>query len=155
MKFVEKLLQLIKDGFDYLIDFLYQIVLFLAEPLAYLMQFLEGIFYLFYKLFDIVVLIIMIFVAIFQFMVALTAGIFRTIKMWLTVNPDVNDVNLPNASYRGFEVLVDQLQPTGFMTVVPTIATAVVWFYFALKVIGLFGGQVFIAPDGRPRKEDD
>lgn len=155
MNFAEKLLQLIKDGFDYLITFLYHIVLFLAKPLAYLLQFLEGIFYLFYVLFDIVVLVIMIFVAIFQFMVALTFGVLRTIKMWLTVNPDVSDVNLPNASYMGFEVLVEQLQPTGFMTVVPTIATAVVWFYFVLKVIGLFGGQIFIAPDGRPPRGDD
>ena len=154
MSFFDKVLQVLKNGFNNLIEFLYQIVLFLAKPLAYLMQFLEGIFYIFYKLFDIAVLIIMIFVSIFQFMVALTAGVFRTIKMWLTVNPDVSEFNLPNASYQGFQVLVEQLQPTGFMTVVPTIATAVVWFYFVLKVIGLFGGQVFIAPEGRPTKED-
>lgn len=154
MSFFDKVLQVLKNGFNNIIEFLYEIVLFLAKPLAYLVQFLEGIFYIFYKLYDIAVLVIMIFVSIFQFMVALTAGVFRTIKMWLTVNPDVSEVNLPNASYTGFEVLVEQLQPTGFMTVVPTIATAVVWFYFVLKMIGLFGGQVFIAPDGRPTKED-
>ena len=154
MSFFDKVLKVLKTGFNNIIEFLYDIVLFLAKPLAYLVQFLEGIFYIFYKLFDIAVLVIMIFVSIFQFMVALTAGVFRTIKMWLTVNPDVSEFNLPNASYKGFQVLVEQLQPTGFMTVVPTIATAVVWFYFVLKMIGLFGGQVFISPGGRPTKED-
>lgn len=154
MNFAEKLLQLILDGFNWLFNALYQIVWFLAKPLAYLLQFLEGIFYLFYVLFDIVVIVVMIFVACFQFLWALTAGIFRTIKLWLTVNPDVSDVNFPSESWTGFQVVVEQLQPTGFMTVVPTIAIAVTWFYFMLKIIGLFGGQVFIMPGGRPSKSD-
>lgn len=154
MNFVEKLLQLIQDGFNFLIDALYQIVVFLAKPLSYLIQFLEGIFYLFYQLFEIAVMLVMIFVALFQFIIALTAGIFRTIKLWLTVDPDMDDVNFPSESYLGFQTLVEQLEPTGFMTVVPTIAIAITWFYFAMKIIGLFGGQVLIAPGGRPERND-
>lgn len=151
MNFAENLFYLIILGVTRLIQFLYSIVLFLAKPLAYLLQFLEGIFYLFYKLFDIAVLIIMIFVSLFQFLFALTAGIFRTIKLWLTVNPDVSDVNFPSESWTGFQVIVDLLQPTGFMTVVPTIALAVTWFYFVLKIIGLLGGQIMIMPGGRSK----
>lgn len=154
MNFAEKLFELLEDGFNFLIDFLYEIVLFLAKPLAYLLQFLEGIFYLFYVLFDVVVVLIQIFVALFQFLFALTAGVFRTIQLWLTVNPDLNDVNLPNQSYTGFSVVIDQLQPTGFMTVVPTIAIAVTWFYFVLKIIGLFGGQIMVMPFGRKEGDD-
>lgn len=149
MKFVDKLLGLLKSGFDNVIAFLYSFVQFLAKPLAFLLQFLEGIFYFISVLFQIVVQIIMLFVALFQFLFAIIAGVFRTIKAWLTVNPNSGDVSFPSVSNRGFAVVVDLVQPTGLMTVVPMVALAFLWFYFILKIIGLFGGSVMITPFGR------
>lgn len=148
MNFVDKLLSLLKDGFDKLIAMLYAIVNFFAKPMAYLLQFLEGIFHFIVKLFEVVVQLIMIFVALFQFLFSIIAGVFRTIKMWLTVQP-VSDVSFPSMSNRGFAVVIDLLQPTGLMTVVPMVALAFLWFFFIIKIIGLFGGQVMITPFGR------
>lgn len=149
MKFVDKLLGLLKDGFDKMIDILFLLIQFFAKPLAFLLQFLEGIFYFITVLFQIVIQIIMIFVALFQFLFAIIAGVFRTIYMWLTVNPNPNDVSFPSMSNTGFGVVVDLLQPTGLMTVVPMVALAFLWFYFILKIIGLFGGSLMITPFGR------
>lgn len=152
MKFVEKLLGLIKDGFMKMIGFFVDIFqsLFdlLAKPFQLLFILFEGIFYFISVLFQIVVKIIMIFVAIFQFIFAVIAGVFRTIAKWLTVSPS-GDVSFPSVSNQGFGVVIDLLQPTGLMTVVPMVAIAFLWFYFALKMIGLFGGQIMISPFGR------
>lgn len=149
MKFVDKLLGLLKDGFEKVIDMIFVVVQFLAKPLAFLLQFLEGIFYFIAVFFQIVVQIIMIFVGCFQFLFAIIAGVFRTIKMWLTVNPNAGDVSFPSVSNRGFAVVVDLIQPTGLMTVVPMVALAFLWFYFIIKIIGLFGGSLMITPFGR------
>lgn len=149
MKFVDKLLGLLVDGFNKIIDFLFVFISFLAKPLAFLLSLLEGIFYFISVLFQIVVQIVMIFVAMFQFLFAIIAGVFRTIKSWLTVNPNSSDVSFPSMSNRGFGVVVDLVQPTGLMTVVPMVALAFLWFYFILKIIGLFGGSLMITPFGR------
>lgn len=149
MKFVDKLLGLISQGFGKIIDALFKFIQFLATPLSYLLEFLKGIFYFIYKFFEIAGHIIMIFVAMFQFLFALIAGVFRTIKNWLTINPSASDVSFPSMSHRGFGVVTDLLQPTGLMTVVPMVALAFLWFYFILKIIGLFGGSIMISPFGR------
>lgn len=149
MKFVDKLLELLKSGFQKIIDGLFAFIEFLAKPLAFLLALLEGIFYFITKLFEIVVQIIMIFVACFQFLFALFAGVFRTIANWLTVNPSAGDVSFPSVSNTGFGTAISILQPTGLLTVVPMVALAFVWFYFILKMIGLFGGQIMISPMGR------
>lgn len=150
MKFVDKLLDLIADGFNALIDFLFSFIEFLAKPLSYLFSFLEGIFYFITKLFDIVVAVVMIFVALFQYFFAIIAGLFRMIKGWLTVNPNAGDLSFPSTSNRGFQVVVDLVQPTGLMTVIPMVALAFLWFFFIIKMIGLFGGSIMISPGGRP-----
>lgn len=149
MKFVDKLLGLLKQGFENIIDFLFQFIQFLAKPLAFLLQFLEGIFYFISVLFQIAIQVIMLFVALFQFLFAIIAGVFRTIVSWLTVNPNASDVSFPSVSNRGFAVVVDLVQPTGLMTVVPMVALAFLWFFFILKIIGLFGGTMMITPFGR------
>lgn len=149
MKFVDKLLGLISSGFSKVIAMIFSFIEFLSKPLSYLFEFLKGIFYFIFKLFEIVVQIVMINVAIFQFVFALIAGIFRTIKNWLTINPSASDVSFPSMSYRGFEVVTDLLQGTGLMTVVPLVALAFLWFFFVLKMIGLFGGSIMISPFGR------
>jgi hypothetical protein len=167
MKFVDKLLSFLKGGFDALIDgitfllsligagfdavidALFAFIKFLAKPLSYLLEFLEGIFYFIMKLFEVAISVIMIFVSLFQFMFAIIGGVFRTITSWLTVNPSSADVSFPSVTYQGFEVVIDLLQPTGMLTVVPLVALAFLWFYFAIKIIGLFGGTIMVTPIGR------
>lgn len=149
MKFVDKLLGLISIGFSNVIDAFFKLIEFIAIPLSYVLEFLKGIFYFLYKFFEIAVQIIMIFVALFQFVFALIGGVFRTIKNWLTINPSAGDVTFPSVSHQGFAVVTDLLQPTGLMTVVPLVALAFLWFFFVLKMIGLFGGSIMISPFGR------
>lgn len=149
MKFVDKLLGLLASGFNLIISALFSFIEFLAKPLSYLLEFLKGIFYFFFKFFEIAVQIILIFVALFQFFFAIIAGVLRTIKSWLTINPSPGDVSFPSMSNTGFGVVMDLLQPTGLMTVVPLVALAFLWFFFILKIIGLFGGQIMISPFGR------
>lgn len=120
----------------------------IVKPLSYLYYFLEGIFYFFMKVFDIVVMIVKIFVASFQFLGSLIMGVFRTIRLWLTVDLSTN-TNFVSASGTGFQTVMDIIRPTGLLTVVPVIAIAFLWFFFVLKMIGLFGGNISIAPFGR------
>lgn len=140
------LFSLISKSFQALIDLL-------AAPIKYLMYFLEGIFYFFQQIFIIAVMVIKIFIAIFQYIGALIMGIFRTIKMWLI--PSLNgNTKFVSATGDGFKTVIDLLQPTGLLTVVPMVALAFLWFYFALKMLGLFGGSVHIQPFGPPPPSD-
>lgn len=141
------LFQLIADGFNKLLHFI-------QKPLTYLYYFLEGIFYFFIKLFDVVVLVVKIFVALFQFIFALGAGILRTITKWLTVDLSPN-TKFVSSTYSGFQTVMDLLQPTGLLTVVPLVALAFLWFFFVIKMIGLFGGSIMISPGGRPKDGGD
>lgn len=149
MNFIEKILDflvkfagVIVDGFTELIDFL-------AKPLSYLLEFLIGIFYFIMKLFEVAIEVVMIFVAMFQFLFAIIAGVLRTAKSWLVVNPDSGGVAFPSSSYKGFEVVIDLVQPTGLLTVVPSVCLGMLWFGFMIKIIGLFGGTIMVTPIGR------
>lgn len=139
--------------FHFLRNFLDALTDFFAKPLALLWQFLDGIFYFITQLFVVVVLVIKIFVASFQFLGSLCLGIFRTITSWL--NPSFSGVSRfpTSASNEGFATVMDIIAPTGLLTVVPIVATAFLWFYFVLKIIGLFGGDIMIAPHGRGGSE--
>lgn len=148
MKFVDKLLSFLKNGFEKIIDALFAFISFLAKPLSYVLAFLEGVFYFIMKIFDVVISVVMIFVALFQFVGALVVGLFRTIANWLTVSPNSADVAFPSASYQGLEVVIDLVQPTGLLTVVPMVCLALLWMYFIIKIIGLFGGNISISPFG-------
>lgn len=149
MKFVDKLLSFLKKGFTFIVDAITNLVDFLAKPLSYLFYFLDGVFYFVMKLFEVVVSVVMIFVALFQFLGALVVGLFRTITSWLSVNPNPSDVSFPSVSNRGFQAVIDILYPTGLLTVVPYICIAVVWFGFILKMISLFGGEIYVNVGGR------
>lgn len=157
------MLDKIIDGFNNIIDFLSSffssifdffgkffegLINILLVPLQLIVSFLEGVFYFIAKLFEVVVLIVRIFVALFQYIFALIAGIVRSIASWLTFSVKPN-LSFPSSSEIGFTTVIDILDGTGILTVVPVVATAFVWFYFVLKMIGLFGGQIQIRPFGR------
>jgi len=148
MNFIEKIGSLIQKGFQFIIDAIFKLLQFIQKPFALLFELLKGIFYFIWKLFEIVLHVIQIFVALFQFIFSIFAGIFRTIRSWLTVSPSAGDVSFPSVSSQGFKVVTDLLQPTGLMTIVPIVATAFLWLYFVIKIIGLFGGQIMIRPFG-------
>lgn len=147
MNFIDTILDFFRGAFDNVIDAFEKIIDFLAVPLMYLLEFLAGIFYFVVKVFDVIVHIVMIFVACFQFLFSVIAGVFRTIFYWTNVTP-TSDVVFPDASSSGFATVMDILQPTGMLTVVPLVATAFVWFYFIYKIIALFGGQIIVKAGG-------
>ncbi|HDR4573544.1 TPA: hypothetical protein QCQ70_004368 [Bacillus cytotoxicus] len=124
----------ISKGFGFLWDLL-------EKPLGYLLAFLEGIFYFFACLFKVVVLIVKIFTALFQFFWVLASSVLKTLLMWIGIAPS-GSVHLPKEIHNGFDVVVQKLMPTGLMTIVPTVATAFLWLYFGLKVFSLYGGSM-------------
>ncbi|MEC1984458.1 hypothetical protein P9F15_29560 [Bacillus cereus] len=114
---------------------------FLAKPLGYLLEFLEGIFYFFACLFKVVVLIVKIFTALFQFFWATATSVIKTLLMWIGVVPS-GKVYLPHEAQNGFQVVIDKVMPTGLMTTVPMVATAFLWLFFGMKVFSLYGGSM-------------
>ncbi|MNY41652.1 hypothetical protein D3C86_1764830 [compost metagenome] len=102
------------------------------------MSFLDGIWYFLTKLFLIVVAVIKIFVALFQFLGAIALGFMRTIQGFLWV--DFSNVpKYPSTSYTGLKLVSDFLGPTGMMTVFPMVLLAIVWLVFVLRIFALIG----------------
>lgn len=130
------LFNLIGSGFNNLIHLL-------EKPLSYIFWFFDGIFYFFAKLFEVAIDVIKVFVALFQFIGAIFMGVFRTIHMWLI--PSLSSApNYPSASETGFQTFFDVVSPTGLTSVIPVIAIAFCWFYFILKIISMFGGEIYV-----------
>jgi hypothetical protein len=142
MKFVDKLLSFLGSGLRLVGDMLYKLIQFLAKPLSYLYYFLDGIFYFIFQVGLVIYKIISIFVALFQFFFAIVAGFLRFIGSMLWIDPTKTPIHYPSTSGRGLQVVVELLQPTGLMTVLPLICIALLWFFFVKKVIGLIGGEV-------------
>lgn len=130
------LFNLIGTGFNNLIHFL-------EKPLSLVYYFFDGVFYFIAQLFNVLVLVIKIFTAFFQFLGAIFTGVFRTIQMWLIPGLSASPA-YPSASEQGFQTFFDVVSPTGLTTVIPVIAIAFCWFYFILKIISLFGGEIYV-----------
>ena len=142
MKFVDKLLGFLGSGFRFVGDMLYKLMQFLAKPLSYLYYFLDGVFYFIFQLGVIAYKIISIFVALFQFFFAIVAGFLRFIGSMLWIDFSKTPIHYPSTSGQGLQVVVDMLQPTGALTVLPLICIAILWFVFIKMIIGLIGGEV-------------
>lgn len=127
------LMLLIGQGFEKLFTFL-------SKPLGYLLSFLDGIWYFLTQLFAIAVQIVMIFVALFQYIGAVVVGFLRSIKSLVTLSFSSANINFPNSSHTGFQLVLDVLQPTGFMTVVPLVLLGILWIYFVVRIVSLIGG---------------
>jgi len=148
MNFIEKLLQIIVNAAKYIGDIIYKLIEFLLLPLSYLLYFLEGCLYFINVLFQVAMKTVMIFVALFQFLFAIISGFMKTI--FSMFNPQINTdgVSFPSVASQGFQTVLEIIAPTGLLTVVPVVATFFLWFYFIIKIIGLFGGQIMIKPFG-------
>lgn len=140
------------DGFskigEWLSKFFSGLFDILVFPFKLIVSLIDGIFYFITVLFDIVVIVIKIFVSLFQYIFALISGLFRSISSWLTFSVKGN-ISFPSSSGEGFNTVIDILGGTGILTVVPIVATAFVWFYFILKIVGLIGGHINVRPFGR------
>jgi len=141
MNFVEKLLGFLGDGFNFIGDYIQELIDFIAEPLAFILSFLEGVFHLINTLFDVAIKLINLFVALFQFIFSIIEGVFRTINIWLNPFVNQNTIVFPSNTQRGFDVVLEQIAPIGFTSIIPLILVALTWFGFAVKVIGLIGGN--------------
>ncbi|OBZ15207.1 hypothetical protein A8L34_29560 [Bacillus sp. FJAT-27264] len=144
MTFVHTLLSFLSRSMSFLGDFFGKLLSFLAYPLGWLIAFLDGIWYFLTVLFRIVVAVITIFVALFQFLGAMAFGFLRTIRSFLWVDFGSTPINYPSSSYTGLKLVSDVLGPTGLMTVVPMVLLAILWLLFVLRVFALFsdGGDV-------------
>lgn len=139
MTFVNGIFSLLGNGISFIGDMIWKVVEFIAKPLSYLFYFLEGIFHLFYVLFTLVVKVITLCVALFQFIGSIVAGVIRTIMMWLSFTPNTSQTSFPSVSQTGFAVIYDLANSIGLLSVVPLLALAFVWFFFALRVLNLLG----------------
>jgi hypothetical protein len=139
---IDFLLNFLGDGFGLIAKSVSGLINLISRPLAYVLSFFEGIFYAIYQLFLIVGKVIMIFVALIQFFGALVAGFMRTIYSLLTIDFYKAPVHYPNVAMQGISAVLDQLRPTGLLTVVPLIILAIVWGLFIKKIVGLIGGEI-------------
>jgi len=156
MNFIEKIIagfqavlsflgNIFSNVFDFFGDVFQKLFDIIAKPLQLLFDLLEAIFFFFLKLFEIGVMIIKIFTAFFQYVYALGQGIFRTISSWSHISVS-KGTSFPSASGQGFNAVIEILQPTGLMTVVPIVATAFLWLFFVIKILGLLGGDISVSP---------
>lgn len=139
MPFVEKLFSSLRNFFSGVGDFFSSLMNVLVKPLSFLLDLLQAIFYFVTKLFDIAVEIIKIFVALFQFVGAMTVGFFRTLNNMLNPTIDKSQVYMPSSSEKGFNVFIDLVDPMGFLDIVPMVCLAILWCYFVFKMYGLLG----------------
>lgn len=140
--FADTLAGWISSGLSFLGDMFSGLFSLLAKPLSFLLQLIEGIFYFIYKLFEVLVLIVQLFVALFQLVGSLIYGLLLNFKSMLTLNFS-HTVSYPSTMNQGIKVVVEQiLQPIGFMTIVPAILLAVLWIWFAMRMIKLISGGV-------------
>ncbi|MGG0753100.1 hypothetical protein [Brevibacillus laterosporus] len=109
---------------------------FLLKPISYLLQFFDGVFYFFYKLFVILAQILHLFLALLQALWAVTAGIFRTITSFLSWSGGSFHSKIGN---EGITLFVEMVEPYGILNVLPYILLALhvlVTGYLILKIIG-------------------
>ena len=140
MNFAEKLFKGLQDIGQFFLDAIESLFEFLAIPLGYILAFFEGVFYFIGQLFTVVIEIIMIFVALFQFLFAIIAGLFRTITMWIGFTPS-DTYSMPSTSQQGLNVFIEQIDILGLYDIVPYIVIAFIWLMFAYKVVGMVGNR--------------
>lgn len=140
MKFVDKILQALKNFGEFLGDLFMGLFDLILKPLAFLLEILMAVVYFFGVLLEIVIAVVMLFVAFFQFLFALATGLIRTVASWVGFTPS-GSTNLPSASQQGFDTFLDVIMPTGLVTIIPNVAIALLWLITVIKIVGLFGNR--------------
>lgn len=142
MTFVNVLMTFLSGAMNLLMDGIQKILGFLSTPLGWIIALVEGIWYFLTKLVSVVIAVIDIFIALFQFIGSIALGFLRTIKGLLWIDFSKTPVNYPSTTGIGIQVVVEKvLQPVGFLTVVPYVLLAFVWLFFVLRIFALLGGE--------------
>ncbi|OPG94563.1 hypothetical protein B2I21_31815 [Chryseobacterium mucoviscidosis] len=142
MTFVDTLMRFLSGAFKVIADGIQTLLHFLAVPLGWLVALIEGIWYFLTKLVTVVIKVIDIFIALFQFLGSLALGFLRTIKALLFIDFSRTPVNYPSSTGTGMQLVVEKvLQPVGFLTVVPGVLLALIWILFIVRITGLLGGE--------------
>lgn len=138
MNFIENIMDLFFNLGEHLSTLFNGFVEFLTLPFALLLSLLQGIFHFINSVFQIIILSVSIFVALFQFFFSIVGALMRTVGNMVGFAPS-GSVNMNYATQLGFETALEQIGGTGLLTVVPNVLIAVIWLLFAYKVIGLLG----------------
>lgn len=146
MNFIEKIFEALSKMLSFVAGLFSNLIEFLLKPLSYLLYFLEGLVYFINVLFQVVLKVIMIFVALFQFVISLCKGIYRTVMSLFDANITSEYQNYPSTTWEGFSTVLEVVNGTGLMNVIPAVATVFVWLLFIVKIVGLFGGNISINP---------
>ncbi|MGC5328957.1 hypothetical protein [Brevibacillus sp. SYSU BS000544] len=111
---------------------------FLTKPISWFLTFMDGIFYFIYKLVTILVHVLAVFMAFFQLIFAVSAGLIRTVTGFLAWSgkPLSSTVGAD-----GLSVFSTMLSPLGLSTVLPMILLALDIFLTAYVVMWLVGGR--------------
>lgn len=109
---------------------------FLLQPIKWIMTLVEGVFYLFYRLFLLLGDLLHLFLALLQALIAVVAGVFRTIYGFIawSGSPLVSKVG-----NEGFDVFVTMLRPLGILDVLPILLIALDLFVTGIFVMKLIG----------------
>ena len=139
MKFVDYILKffswlgsLIADGFNYLFEFL-------ASLFQGFFAIIDFIFYFLVQALTVIFVTIKIFVALFQYLFVITRMFIKAISSF--VIPHFQPYVMPSNSNAGLAAMLEFIEPTGILTIVPFALSCFCWFFFVKKVIGLFGGE--------------
>lgn len=139
MKFVDSVLMffswlgsLISDGFNYLFEFL-------ASLFQGFFAIIDFIFYFLVQALTVIFVTIKIFIALFQYLFVITGMFIKAISSF--VIPHFEPYVMPSNSNEGLSAMMEFIEPTGILTIVPFALSCFCWFFFVKKVIGLFGGE--------------
>lgn len=139
MKFVDYILKffswlgsLIADGFNYLFEFL-------ASLFQGFFAIIDFIFYFLVQALTVIFVTIKIFIALFQYLFVITGMFIKAISSF--VIPHFEPYVMPSNSGEGLSAMMEFIEPTGILTIVPFALSCFCWFLFVKKVIGLFGGE--------------
>lgn len=107
---------------------------FLLVPIKWFLALLDGVFYLVYRIFLLLGDLLHLFLALLQAVVAVVAGLFRTITVFLTWSGRPLDNKIGSD---GFDVFVGMLRPLGLLDVLPILLLALDVFLFGYIVMRL------------------
>ncbi|WP_232700204.1 hypothetical protein [Brevibacillus daliensis] len=121
-----------------LADLLTSFFKFLAKPISWFLQLLDGVFYFIYKLFTVIADLLHLFLALLQAVLAVVAGLFRTIQTLLAWNGGTFTNKLGND---GIDIFIEALRPLGVLQILPYLLLALDVFLTGYLIIRIVGGQ--------------
>ena len=100
---------------------------------------LDLIFYFLVQCLVVIFLVFKIFIALFQYLFAITGMFLKFIGSFIV--PKFSSYTVPNTSSYGLNAVLEVLDGTGMLDILPFSLTCFLWFWFVKKAIGLFGGD--------------